>query len=45
MPRNSMKQNITQVIAWMKVNNFMKETAKKESRRRGRKPVRKKNFR
>lgn len=26
---NSMKQNITQVVAWMKANNFMKEEPKR----------------
>ena len=34
MPKNSMKQNITQVIAWMKANNFMKEESKRDNSRR-----------
>ena len=29
MPRNSMKQNITQVVAWMNANKFMKEEPKR----------------
>ena len=43
MSINSTKQNITQVIAWMKANNFMKED-KKPSGRRPRRAQRKKNF-
>ena len=43
MPQNSMKQNINQLIAWMKVNNFMKEE-KKVSNRRPRRAQRKRNF-
>ena len=33
MPRNSMKQNITQVVAWMKANKFMKEEPKRGGNR------------
>jgi len=43
MPQNSMKQNITQVIAWMKANNFMKED-KRPAGRRPRRAQRKRNF-
>jgi hypothetical protein len=31
---NSMKQNITQVVAWMKVNKFMKEEPKRGNNRK-----------
>ena len=37
---NSMKQNITQVVSWMKVNNFMKEESKSNVKRN----FKKKNF-
>ncbi len=41
---NSMKQNINQVVAWMKVNNFMKEVKQRPNKNRGGKNFRKKNF-
>ena len=41
---NSMKQNINQVVAWMKVNNFMKEVKQRPNKNRGGKTFRKKNF-
>ena len=41
---NSMKQNINQVVAWMKVNNFMKEVIQRPNKNRGGKTFRKKNF-
>jgi len=42
MPRNSMKQNITQVVAWMKANNFMKEEPKRGGNRGNNRKFRKK---
>jgi len=38
---NSMKQNITQVVSWMKVNNFMKEEPKKGNNRKFKKKFKK----
>lgn len=39
---NSMKQNITQVVAWMKANNFMKEEPKRGGNRVNNRKFRKK---
>jgi hypothetical protein len=38
---NSMKQNITQVVSWMKVNGYMKEEPKRSNNRRNNKSNRK----
>jgi hypothetical protein len=44
MSINSRKSNLTQVMSWMKVNNFMKEVKQKPNRNKGGKTFRKKNF-
>jgi hypothetical protein len=44
MSINSRKSNLTQVMSWMKVNNFMKEVKQKPNRNKGGKSFRKKNF-
>jgi len=44
MSINSRKSNLTQVMSWMKVNNFMKEVKQKPNRNKGAKTFRKKNF-
>lgn len=41
---NSMKQNITQVVAWMKANKFMKEVKTRPTKNKGGRTFRKKNF-
>tara|TARA_R110002074_G_scaffold15864_1_gene53704 strand:- start:567 stop:689 length:123 start_codon:yes stop_codon:yes gene_type:complete len=38
---NSMKQNITQVVSWMKVNGYMKEEPKRGTNRKFKKKFKK----
>lgn len=44
MSINSRKNNLMQVISWMKINKFMKEVKQKPNRNKGGKTFKKKNF-